>query len=94
MAKDLTSEERALLCDWIARLTEECGLEDVTVPLEDLLDLAGAVASGVARPAVPVTAYLAGYAAAMRAEHSGGPGPARTVRDVRGLVPVPVAAKG
>lgn len=51
--------------DWAAQLAESLGVEaPVDVPL--LLDVARDVAHAVNRPAVPITMYLLGYAAAQR----------------------------
>ncbi|OKI11805.1 molybdopterin-guanine dinucleotide biosynthesis protein MobA [Streptomyces sp. CB03911] len=53
------------LDDWIAEVCTELGIElDVDVP--GLLDMTRVVAHGVARPAAPLTAFLVGYAAALR----------------------------
>ena len=92
MAKEITPEERQLLSAWVENVTTKSDLGNVEVPLEELLTLAGAVATGVARPAVPVTAYLAGYLAAVRAQHSAAAGPARAVQDVIALVPASTTA--
>lgn len=92
MAKEMTPEERQLLSAWIEHVTARSDLGNVEVPLEELLALAGVVATGVARPAVPVTAYLAGYLAAVRAQHPAAPGPAQVVQDVIALVPASTTA--
>lgn len=47
---------------WIAFLTQEMGMS-AEVPVDDILELSKDVAHGVARPAVPVTAFVAGYLA-------------------------------
>ncbi len=57
------------LDDWVAEATAELGI-DLEVDVRELLDLARVVAHGVARPAAPLTAFLVGYAAAVR---GGGP---------------------
>ena len=46
---------------WIDAVRRELHLED-PVPTDDLLDLARVAAHSVARPAAPLTAYLAGIA--------------------------------
>lgn len=91
MTKELTPDERRLLSGWIEQLRAEFGLEGLEVPLEELLALAGAVSAAVARPAVPVTAYVAGYLAAVRAQDVEGHGAGQAVRDVAGAVPAPTA---
>lgn len=50
------------LDDWTAAVLAELGLEPETVDVTTVLDLARDVAHGVARPAAPLTAYLAGIA--------------------------------
>ncbi|EYT47590.1 DUF6457 domain-containing protein [Kocuria sp. UCD-OTCP] len=91
MAKKMTSEERRLLSEWIAQLKTEFELGAMDVPLDDLLALAGVVSTGVARPAVPVTAYVAGYLAALRTRQAPDHGAAHTIQDVIAVVPVPAA---
>lgn len=65
----MTSTERAGhepvgsdLHRWVSRLVEELGVRPDAVDVEAVLDLARDAASGVARPAVPLTSYLVGYA--------------------------------
>lgn len=89
MAKEMTPEERQLLTSWVDDVTAKFDLREVEVPIEDLLVLAGAVSTGVARPAVPVTAYIAGYLAAVRARGAGATEAPRAVQDVTAVVPVP-----
>lgn len=89
MAKEMTPEERQLLSAWVENVTAEFELGEVEVPIEELLVLAGAVSTGVARPAVPVTAYLAGYLAAVRAQGAEASDASRTIRDVTAVVPAP-----
>lgn len=48
---------------WVAAQAAELGVDPAAVDVDLLLDLAGEVAHGVGRPAVPVTGFLAGYAA-------------------------------
>ncbi|TQN33661.1 hypothetical protein FHX38_3141 [Kocuria rosea] len=91
MAKEMTPDERRLLSGWVEQLRAEFGLEGLEAPLEELLALAGAVSAAVARPAVPVTAYVAGYLAAIRAQDIEGHGVGQAVRDVAGAVPAPAA---
>ena len=49
---------------WVLALGDALGVEPDALDTETLLDLARDVAHGVARPAVPLTAFLAGYAVA------------------------------
>lgn len=91
MTKKMTPEERHLLSAWIEQLRTEFGLDAMEVPLEDLLALAGAVSTGVARPAVPVTAYVAGYLAALRAQQGQHHGAAHVIQTVIAAVPEPAA---
>ncbi|GAA4671094.1 DUF6457 domain-containing protein [Frondihabitans cladoniiphilus] len=51
---------------WAQRLTEALGLPaDFVVDIPAVLDLARDAAHGVARPAAPLTTFLAGYAAGL-----------------------------
>jgi hypothetical protein len=52
--------------DWAAQLAQALGIPAVPVDVPLLLDAARDVAHSVNRPAVPVTMYLVGYAAAAR----------------------------
>lgn len=49
---------------WLHETGDDLGVEPDAVDVELLLDLARDVAHGVARPAVPLTSYLLGYAVA------------------------------
>ncbi|MBD8059140.1 molybdopterin-guanine dinucleotide biosynthesis protein MobA [Cellulomonas sp. JH27-2] len=49
---------------WVDRVTTEMGVDRSLVDIDRLLDLASDVAHQVARPAVPVTMFVAGLAAA------------------------------
>lgn len=51
---------------WVARLVEALDVDPDAVDIDALLDLARDTAHGVARPAVPITAFLAGYGVATR----------------------------
>ncbi|GGF39771.1 molybdenum cofactor guanylyltransferase [Microbacterium sorbitolivorans] len=51
------------LDDWVAAACAEVGPDPADVDIAQILDLARDVAHGVARPAAPVTAYIAGLAA-------------------------------
>lgn len=51
---------------WVATLVEELDVDAGAVDVEAVLDLAREAASGVARPAVPLTGFLVGYAVARR----------------------------
>jgi hypothetical protein len=48
--------------EWAAAVCADLGLEPEIVDVSTVLDLARDVAHGVARPAAPLTAYLAGIA--------------------------------
>ena len=50
------------LDDWTAGLQAALGLEDASVDVAAVLDLARDAAHGVARPAAPLTAYVVGIA--------------------------------
>ncbi|MBO0980752.1 DUF6457 domain-containing protein [Microbacterium sp. SD291] len=49
--------------DWSAELRERFGLAEQDVPIALILDLARDVANGVARPAAPFSAFVAGLVA-------------------------------
>lgn len=49
---------------WVVSAGDSLGVDPQAVDVEALLDLARDVAHGVARPAVPLTSFLAGYAVA------------------------------
>ncbi len=51
---------------WVAMLTQDLGVDPDVVEVEAVLDLAREAASGVGRPAVPLTAFLAGCAVGAR----------------------------
>lgn len=55
---------------WVGLLTRELGIDPGTVEVQAVLDLAREAASGVGRPAVPLTAFLVGCAVGAR---GGGP---------------------
>lgn len=49
---------------WLLETEDALGVDPDAVDVELLLDLAREVAHGVARPAVPVTSFLVGFAVA------------------------------
>ena len=51
------------LDDWAAALRDRFGLAEADVPVGAVLDLARDVANGVARPAAPLGAFVAGLVA-------------------------------
>lgn len=58
--------DAAELDDWVDRLTAALGVPREAVDVAAVLDLARDAAHGVARPAAPLTTFVAGYAAALR----------------------------
>ena len=48
---------------WMSAARRELGIADDEIPTEELLDLARVAAHNVARPAAPLTTFLAGLAA-------------------------------
>lgn len=50
------------LTSWLETVGPDVGVDPDEIPVGDILDLATAVARGVLRPGVPVTAFLAGLA--------------------------------
>lgn len=63
----MTDQSRTLppeaLDAWAAALRERFGLADADVPVAAVLDLTRDVANGVARPAAPLGAFVAGLVA-------------------------------
>lgn len=57
--------------DWAAAACAEVGLDPADVDIALILDLARDVAHGVARPAAPVTAFIAGLAAGRSGDATG-----------------------
>jgi hypothetical protein len=54
------------LPQWVAYVVERFGVDPALVDVERLLNVSSDVAHSVARPAVPVTMFVAGLAAAGR----------------------------
>jgi hypothetical protein len=63
----MTEQSRTLppeaLDAWAAAMRERFGLTEADVPVSAVLDLARDVANGVARPAAPLGAFVAGLVA-------------------------------
>lgn len=64
MTDDPRRAPGANLPDWIDQLTAALGVERELVDIDRLLQVSSDVANQVARPAVPVTMFVAGLAAA------------------------------
>jgi hypothetical protein len=64
MSDDPRRAPGADLPAWVANLTSALGVDPALVDVDRILDLASDVAHGVARPAVPVSLFVAGLAAA------------------------------
>lgn len=62
------NEDRQAWQDWIHQACAAVGIDPGEVPVAEILDLAGDVARGVARPMAPVTAFIAGVAVGRGAE--------------------------
>jgi hypothetical protein len=69
--------------DWVAAVCTALGLSPEGVDRALILDLARETAHGVARPAAPITTYLAGLAV------GGGADPAEVAATIRSLVQPP-----
>ena len=65
------------LNEWVQVLSAELGIDPKDTDITAVLDLARDAAHGIARPAAPLTTFLAGYAAG----RSGG-GPAEVTRAI------------
>lgn len=63
----MNEDERTILADWTARLVVALGIADFDPDVDGVLELAGAAARTVVRPAAPVTTFLVGYAAGLAA---------------------------
>lgn len=55
-----------MLEDWVGEVTQRLSVPAADVQVPEILDLAKEAAHTVARPAAPVTTFLAGYAAGLR----------------------------
>jgi len=60
----VASEPGSDLHRWLLETGDALGVDPDVVDVEAILDLARDVAHGVARPAVPLTGFLVGYAVA------------------------------
>ena len=56
-----------VLSSWSAELAEELDVDPAVVDVDAILALAGRAAHAIVRPAAPVTTYIVGYAAGLRA---------------------------
>lgn len=66
MSDDPRRAPGADLPEWIAATAARFGVDPQVLDVEHLLQVSGDVAHNVARPAVPVTMFLAGLVAAQR----------------------------
>lgn len=57
--------EDTLLDNWVVQVAAELGITDLDVDIDQVLDLAGAAAHAVVRPAAPLTTFVAGLAAGL-----------------------------
>ncbi len=57
--------DQAKLDGWVTKLAAELGLSDLDLDVAPVLDLAGAAAHAVVRPAAPLTTFVAGLAAGL-----------------------------
>lgn len=79
----------SVLDDWLTEVIEALGLDPAGFDRDLLLDLTRDVAHGVARPAAPLTAYLAGLAAGR--DGGGAEQLQAAVRTIEALLPAPSA---
>lgn len=63
-AVDAPAPRGSVLHRWLVSVADTLGVDPDALDVETLLDLSRDVAHGVARPAVPLTSFLAGYAVA------------------------------
>ncbi len=64
------AETHLTLDDWVRLLATELEVDPADVDVKEILDVAREAAHNIARPAAPLTTFLAGYAAGLR---GGGP---------------------
>lgn len=62
----MTTDSPADLEQWARDLAAALDLDDTSVDITVILDLARDAAHGVARPAAPITTFLVGYALGLR----------------------------
>ena len=67
---DREAEDEALRA-WCRQLAAALGVTDLEVDLPGLLGLAGRASRAIVRPAAPLTTFLVGYAAGVRAASEG-----------------------
>ncbi len=60
------AETRVTLDEWVRLLAAELDVDPADVDVTEILDVARVAAHGIARPAAPLTTWLAGYAAGLR----------------------------
>ena len=70
MSDDPRRAPGADLPAWVEALTTELGVDAGAVDIDRILELASDVAHGVARPAVPISLFIAGLAVG-RGAHGG-----------------------
>ncbi|MBX3098572.1 MAG: molybdopterin-guanine dinucleotide biosynthesis protein [Salinibacterium sp.] len=75
----MNDDDRTLLESWAVRLLTALDINDLELDIDGVLDLAGAAAKSVVRPAAPVTTFLVGYAAGRAA--AAGTDPIRAVTE-------------
>lgn len=68
MSDDPRRAPGADLPAWVDGLTHELGVDAAAVDIDRILELASDVAHGVARPAVPISLFIAGLAVGRGAE--------------------------
>lgn len=78
----MNDEERELLDAWVGRLVAALELEETPFDIDAILDLAGAAARSVVRPAAPLTTFIVGYSAGLAA--STGRDPERAMQEAIG----------
>lgn len=54
-----------VLDDWVAQVAAELGITGLELDTDQVLNLAGAAARAVVRPAAPLTTFVAGLAAGL-----------------------------
>lgn len=63
----MNDDERVLIDAWVARLSTALKVSGTPFEIDEILELAGAAARAVVRPAAPLTTFIVGYAAGLAA---------------------------
>jgi hypothetical protein len=85
------------LAEWVATVSLAMDVDPELVDVNAVLDLASDAAHGIARPAAPLTTFLAGYVLGVRSHAAPVTDPDevfRVIEQIRELIPPPAEAAG